>query len=542
VDKRSTQRSLGNHPANPAERCLAAMGLLRRSIAEIYCPASGSVGSGYFCASRLVLTARHVIAGALSNAGPPEIPPTAQAEELLQTLAEKHMICRVRSLDAGERGEAFLNAVPVWWSAHHDVALLALTTPHYVPPVTWADVPESEPINVTAVGFPEADTEEGIRESRQISGLLSPLAGVKAGRFVIHVSGSIGQISAGAGSSWAGMSGAALFAVDLDVLIGMVLVDADAAHPERLELWALPAHTFADDPSFLHWIRWDGGEGRWIRSKETPLGMTGVLRKIASLLEMKPKWTLDIAGGISNLVSLLPALLAQIQDSYVVDYAIFDLGDGDKWLSTRLYLFTLLLHRIRRVRTILFVDKDQGIQNHFVGLAAPVEVQYALAKRYPWLERAFARTYANLPDVKITTAYGSIDPSSAKKFAQDFLDDEEIRRDMGPGQPGEWVGLGSPGPITKWEHADWLNTSEVVKILGKVLDRSQVGEQDLHERSQVGEQDLYGIELTKDQVKLILSSKGEFLALVDQVGRFKALINKKRLEDKVLDTTLGRKR
>jgi hypothetical protein len=81
------------------------MGLLRSSIAEVYCPASRLVGSGYFCASRLVLTAGHVIAGALSNAGPPEIPPTAQAEELLQTLAEKHMICRVRSLDAGERAD-----------------------------------------------------------------------------------------------------------------------------------------------------------------------------------------------------------------------------------------------------------------------------------------------------------------------------------------------------------------------------------------------------------------------------------------------------
>jgi hypothetical protein len=51
------------------------MGLLRSSIAEVYCPASRLVGSGYFCASRLVLTAGHVIAGALSNAGPPEIPP-----------------------------------------------------------------------------------------------------------------------------------------------------------------------------------------------------------------------------------------------------------------------------------------------------------------------------------------------------------------------------------------------------------------------------------------------------------------------------------
>jgi len=289
------------------------MGLLHplhRSVAEIYCPASGSVGSGYFLTSRLVLTARHVIAGAISNVGIPEIPTAAQVEELLQTLPEKHMVCRVRSLDAG-RGKSFLNAVPVWWSADADVALLALTTAcsdqeNNVPPITWTNVPESEPIYVTAVGFPEADTKEGIRESRQLSGQLVPLSGVKAGRFVIHVSGNIGKISPNIGSSWAGMSGAALFAED--ILIGVVLVDADSAHPERLELWALPVHTFADDPSFIHWIRWDGGEGRWNRSKETPLGVMGYLRKIMKANEQLPS---EIPSPADAKTSALSTLLVQ---------------------------------------------------------------------------------------------------------------------------------------------------------------------------------------------------------------------------------------
>ncbi len=80
---------------------------------------------------------------------------------------------------------------------------------------------------------------------------------MKAGRLVIHLHESIGKIPTG--SSWAGMSGVDLFAED--ALIGVVLVDADVAQPERLELWALPAHTFADDPPFLHWICWNGGEG-----------------------------------------------------------------------------------------------------------------------------------------------------------------------------------------------------------------------------------------------------------------------------------------
>jgi|SRR6185437_6720606 len=123
------------------------MGLLRISVAEIYCPADGKVGSGYFCTSRLVLTARHVIAGALSNAGAPKTPPVEQTEDFLQTISEKHMVCRVRTLDAGQ-GASFLNAVPVWWSAKAYVALSALIPPFSnrgseVSPITWARVLES---------------------------------------------------------------------------------------------------------------------------------------------------------------------------------------------------------------------------------------------------------------------------------------------------------------------------------------------------------------------------------------------------------------
>jgi len=77
---------------------------------------------------------------------------------------------------------------------------------------------------------------------------------VKAGRYVIQWIGKIGQNLFGTGSLWAWKSGAAVFAED--ALIGVVLVDADEADTERLELWALPVHTFDDDPFFLHWIRW----------------------------------------------------------------------------------------------------------------------------------------------------------------------------------------------------------------------------------------------------------------------------------------------
>jgi Trypsin-like peptidase domain len=256
------------------------MGLSGKFVAEIYSPTDGAVGSGYFCTSRLVLTAKHVVSSALPKDGLPEVSTRAKAEEFERVFPDNRTICRVRSLAAG-RGGPFVDAIPVWWSESADVALLALTQstqPEASRTITWANVPECEPIEVTAVGFPQADTENGVRESRQISGLLNPLSGVKAQRLVIQVGGSIGELPAGAGSSWAGMSGAALFSEEF--LIGVVLVDADVSHPDRLELWALPASAFANDPAFLNWIRWDGGERSWEFSRESPSTAKALLRKI----------------------------------------------------------------------------------------------------------------------------------------------------------------------------------------------------------------------------------------------------------------------
>jgi V8-like Glu-specific endopeptidase len=258
------------------------MGLSRDLVAEIYSPANHAVGSGYFCTSRLILTAKHVVSGALPNVGPVDVSTQGEAGDFDRILSENRTVCRVRSLSAGGGGP-FVDAIPVWWSESADVALLALKAQgtHAGAPrtVTWADVREGEPIDVTAVGFPEADTENGVRESRQISGRLNPISGVKANRLIVHVNGSIAELPAGVGSSWAGMSGAALFAGEF--LIGVVLGDADVLRSDRLELWALPARSFADNHAFLNWIRWDGGEGAWSFSSDSPTSSMALLTEIA---------------------------------------------------------------------------------------------------------------------------------------------------------------------------------------------------------------------------------------------------------------------
>jgi hypothetical protein len=153
--------------------------------------------------------------------------------------------------------------------------------------------------------------------------------------------------------------------------------------------------------------------------------------------KFEPNWVgsspLDLRqSAIDGIKTSAPDLVTQIQENSVADYAIFDLGDGNKWLNTRLYLFAVILQRMRRLRNIVFVDKHQEISHQFVGIAKPSEVYYSLARRYPWLERAFARAYEALSDVRVTTVYGSIDQLNAVELVEKFLEDKEIQSCVEP--------------------------------------------------------------------------------------------------------------
>src|SRR5208337_3421139 len=128
--------------------------------------------------------------------------------------------------------------------------------------------------------------EGRVRESRQLSGHLNPLSGVKAGRWVVSVEEKIGAVRGGEKSPWAGLSGAALFADNY--LIGVMIGDADPAELNRLELWALPARMFADDPDFVRWVRWDSGDGAWTKSDKSPPSQISLLRRIAATTTPAP--------------------------------------------------------------------------------------------------------------------------------------------------------------------------------------------------------------------------------------------------------------
>lgn len=238
--------------------------------------------------------------------------------------------------------------------------------------------------------------------------------------------------------------------------------------------------------------------------------------EFATTRGIEPNWGIGPADlrqtDVSNFGDYRSDLIAQIQDTSVIDYAIFDLGDGKQWLSSRLYLFVLIFHQMRGLRRIVFVNQRSG-QHDFVGTADPREVRYALAIRYPWLEQTFAASYANLPGLRINTTHGSLDQDMAVLLIKNFLSNPVISF---PGkQPltfeNEWTYLENS---QRSEHAEWIDTQRLKDILQGILDTTWISRRDLEVKSKM------------DQAKLILSFKSQFVGVLDSNHRFEKLIDR----------------
>lgn len=212
-------------------------------------------------------------------------------------------------------------------------------------------------------------------------------------------------------------------------------------------------------------------------------------------------------------------LESQLASLGLMDYAVIDLGDGKRWLTSRLFLFAILLERMRGLRCLVFVATVGGDPRRFVGLASPTELRWVLARNFPWIERAFASAYqgalSTLPADQsfILSDSGALDPSVVSGLIAAFLSPIQ----MTVSQPG-WIPLSGN---TSWEHADWIDNKNVDSYLGEALQRSAV----------TGSADR-----SKEEIaNAILRSKGDFVALLEPSERFMKLIDRRAIIEQLAE-------
>jgi Trypsin-like peptidase domain/Tetratricopeptide repeat len=195
-------------------------------VCEVFAPRStgrSGFGSGYFVTAELILTASHVVDGALGT-------------------------CEVRPLGSKE----WLPTALAWRGKACDAALLRISPADPTPQerVPLGRLATGKPAACEALGFPLAQAKvreaRSIRDTERIRGEVDPLSARKEGLLTIHVGRSVPTPAVSGHSPWAGMSGAALFCGRL--LVAVVAVDPARFGTDRLS--AVPVSTMAEDAGF----------------------------------------------------------------------------------------------------------------------------------------------------------------------------------------------------------------------------------------------------------------------------------------------------
>jgi hypothetical protein len=218
-------------------------------------------------------------------------------------------------------------------------------------------------------------------------------------------------------------------------------------------------------------------------------------------------------------------LFQQAQDASPADYASIDIGSGDEWLTSRLFIGAAMLERMRGVKCLVFIGRDQAPEGRLLAIAPLRRVRWALAQQQPWLETAFAVAYAeahlnaevpHLPSISsihalrpdqsyIKSLNGGLEPWRAGKLVKRFI---QLVQDAPGKTDDEWISL-SGG---RMEHASWVTTS----LLHKILDS------DAFEMWTFEDLDRPRAE----RAKAILRRKGRFVAVVNSDRRFLRLIDR----------------
>lgn len=136
-----------------------------------------------------------------------------------------------------------------------------------------------------------------------------------------------------------------------------------------------------------------------VARRASKLSVYNVSIELATLPELSTTWKVgseDARQLTSSQIfdSASTTLFNDLLTPRKADYAVVDLRVGQSWLTSRLYIFALVLGEVRNLRAFVFLENAGGVRRRFLGVATPANVQKALAARYPWLEEAYFRAAA----------------------------------------------------------------------------------------------------------------------------------------------------
>jgi hypothetical protein len=238
------------------------------------------------------------------------------------------------------------------------------------------------------------------------------------------------------------------------------------------------------------------------------------LREVA---ELKTHWagmggptTIQELAQTPYFDSSQTSILSQLQDTSASDCALIDLGQGQEWLTSRLFILSFLLKHLRNLRCFVFVKSDDGKGRIYLGNSTPEEVQDAIARRFPDYADHLDQILWPQYDTSLYKTRSSIrnlpkDEISLSQIINQFIGKIKLNHQPSP----DWVQL--PG-TSDYENASWIDEYQIKRILGKELNES------------------YAIKdantTDKELIKRVLLGKGEFVAIVNSSHNYETLVDR----------------
>jgi hypothetical protein len=202
------------------------------------------------------------------------------------------------------------------------------------------------------------------------------------------------------------------------------------------------------------------------------------------------------------------------------EYAQLNLGNGDEWITSRLFIFAVMLQRMKSLKCVVFTKVLISGDVRFLGCASPDNIHLALSANQPWLEIAFAKAYsAELsalpvagPGQAVIRIDGSLDPQRAENIVRSFISSlKDYTGAMSNSDPDSWVSFVGR---TDREHATWVTESELQRVIGVYLWRDAIeGRVD----DSVGQK--------KAEIQRVVGKSSPYVAVVKD-GFYKSLVNR----------------
>ena len=269
--------------------------------------------------------------------------------------------------------------------------------------------------------------------------------------------------------------------------------------------------------------------------------VAGVSVELAVAKPIVPDWT-AAPGGPDLRHAATAAQLndsdaatfrSQLMDDRDADYALLNLGSGESWLTSRLFIMAILFGQMKGIDCFVFVERNRTSRKQYVGWADPNRIRWRLAQHYPWLEQAYAVAYSHVmsmkqPKMVVVSHDGRIGASDDHWNAKPRIDLlnaflVEVQRAAPDPQDDarSWVQI-QANQLT-YEHASWIGVDDLDEMLDDDLHSETASLRDVRAKgSDVG-------------LRAILSVPAHYVAVVGDAERFEYLIDRARLLEQMAD-------